>query len=465
MTSHSPTRSKAQSAGGLRRSKDATEGDQMSRSMKEFLKTYGDGWRNDITEEFKTKQYKLQQEIEELKRQKHDAQVESTDIIEHLRSQCETKDKQLEETRAKKIAVEQGLEKSAKDIEYVLQNEIINLKSSIAHKDRLIKEMEEENEMLNEYKMHRAQYAHDVEHYKQEIEGIKQKHKDKIARLERKFYDEKISLQKQFQQKLMELRKISHEEAVTKLGETTKQLFVENRTMTEELQLQLQTTEKLKVKQKQLTSENKRLAREVEIQEEKEQEYASQQHQRTVTIKKLSERIGNLEVSNENLKAETIRSVSNASAQMKRELDDSKLDIEGMKRLLELKNKDLKRIKKLARRVLEQRSQLEQFFLDAIEHARSEATRERHGNRFNLESSHTFVTDHTTSLSLPSISRGKTPDAVSVESVPQTQHVSEELDERGLLDIDQMGWEDKERVLRMVFARINGSISGDHKRA
>lgn len=57
-----------------------------------------------------------------------------------------------------------------------------------------------------------------------------------------RFYDEKVRLQKTFSSKLSELRKLSHEEAVTRLGDTTKQLFVENRTMAEELQLQMQAT-------------------------------------------------------------------------------------------------------------------------------------------------------------------------------------------------------------------------------
>src|SRR4051794_28049653 len=81
--------------------------------------------------------------------------------------------------------------------------------------------------------------------YKAQIEELKKKHKDKLARLERKFYDEKMSLQKQFQLKLMDLRKLSHEEAVTKLGDTTKQLFVENRSMTEELHVQVQVRKRL----------------------------------------------------------------------------------------------------------------------------------------------------------------------------------------------------------------------------
>ncbi len=99
----------------------------------------------------------------------------------------------------------------------------------MAEKDRKIKELEEELELLNEFKANRTNYFSEIEHYQQVIEETKKNQKEKIARLEQKFYDEKVSLQKQFATKLQELKQVEHEEAVTTLGETTKQLFVENR--------------------------------------------------------------------------------------------------------------------------------------------------------------------------------------------------------------------------------------------
>ncbi len=70
------------------------------------------------------------------------------------------------------------------------------------------------------------------------------------------------------------------QEAVSSIGETTKMLFVDNRSIMEELQLHTQQTEKLKVRKKQLEEDNKRLLREVELLEERVEEYAKQQQQR-----------------------------------------------------------------------------------------------------------------------------------------------------------------------------------------
>lgn len=45
-----------------------------------------------------------------------------------------------------------------------------------------------------------------------------------------------------------------------------------------------------------------------------------------------------------------------------------------LQRLLQLKSKESDRVKLLARRILEQRTQMEQFFLEALDHVRQEIT-------------------------------------------------------------------------------------------
>lgn len=62
----------------------------------------------------------------------------------------------------------------------------------------------------------------------------------------------------------------------------------------------------------------------------------------------------------------------------KRELEEYKLDAEGLRELLEIKKKEMRRIRKLATHVLDQRTELEQFFLDALQEVKMEIMKKRH---------------------------------------------------------------------------------------
>lgn len=54
------------------------------------------------------------------------------------------------------------------------------------------------------------------------------------------------------------------------------------------------------------------------------------------------------------------------------------IEIAKLRRTLELKTKELSRIKKLAKNILDQRTEVEQFFLDALEKVKTEVITNRY---------------------------------------------------------------------------------------
>ncbi len=115
--------------------------------------------------------------------------------------------------------------------------------------------------------------------------------------------------------------------------------------MAEELQQQIQATDRLKIRKKQLEEDNKRLAREVELQQESAKEYAIQQQKRKAQIQRLSERIKELEEDLNKSKQDHLHHQRKLTGIAKKELEDYKLDAEGLRKLLYIRTKELKKIK------------------------------------------------------------------------------------------------------------------------
>ena len=106
------------------------------------------------------------------------------------------------------------------------------------------------------------------------------------------------------------------------------------------------------------------------------------------------------------------------------------LQLELLQRSLVLKCKELTRVKQAARRVLDQRSDVETFFLDALTFVRKQSGNERSRRQGER---------------LPPISGSL------VRTVEKTHTVPDEV-----VDVGELSWKQKEQVLRMLFAQMNG---------
>ena len=54
------------------------------------------------------------------------------------------------------------------------------------------------------------------------------------------------------------------------------------------------------------------------------------------------------------------------------ENESAKVELAKLQRVIELKTKEMNRVKKLAKNILDQRTELERFFLDSLEQVRME---------------------------------------------------------------------------------------------
>jgi hypothetical protein len=117
--------------------------------------------------------------------------------------------------------------------------------------------------------------------------------------------------------------------------------------------------------------------RELSLLAEKEIEYARQAHNRSKEIKALRERVEQLEKQQaNNIEKFKIRA-KELKQTVTKELEEATLDAAGLRRLLNMKNKELKHMKSLAATILSQRTETEQFFLEALQEVKEVIRQER----------------------------------------------------------------------------------------
>ena len=106
-----------------------------------------------------------------------------------------------------------------------------------------------------------------------------------------------------------------------------------------------------------------------------------------------------------------------------------------MRDKLKHKNKEIKTLKAISQMILDQRSDIELFFLEALDQVREEIRMKRQDEK----STQLFPDIHSKSGEAAKIPNEK-------------------------VDIAELDWEDRERVLRLLFSKINTGVPPVHWR-
>ena len=117
---------------------------------------------------------------------------------------------------------------------------------------------------------------------------------------------------------------------------------------------------------------------------------------------------------------------------------------------LRVKNKELRNVRALSQVVLDQRSEVEQFFLEALEQIKEEIRKKN-----TLEKKQKRQVTNPSSLSQMGAgglgSQGSTDGGMAGSQDP-TKTFSDKV------DLNDLEWEDRERVLRLLFSKMNAGV-------
>jgi len=336
-------------------------------------------------------------------------------------------------------------------------------------------EAERELKLVEQYRREKDSHMQMIDSLKKELDEQSRESVEQLDLLERKFLEDKAHILREAEDEKKAFREVAIKEAKEMLGGEVHKLMADNDRMHEELKFHHQMAVEL---QKDKDGQEKNLTRcnrELVILNEKEEEYARQGLLKTKEIKALRERVEQLE-KQQIVNIERFRHRTKELKQtVHKELEDATLDAAGLRRLIKIKNKELRHMKSLAATILSQRSEVEQFFLESLDEVKQNIRKERKKQR-QIELAMTARQNAQrgkqskplkgtgpgkggsfrgpTTSGLPQINVSKKQQHLLEARGTSNLPTGEEEEEK--VTLKDLEWSDKELVLRVLFAKMNG---------
>ncbi|KAI9143040.1 hypothetical protein BKA69DRAFT_1037173 [Paraphysoderma sedebokerense] len=349
----------------------------------------------------------------------------------------------------------------------------------------------------------RFDLQNELDAQKSRTSELDKRYKEIIIQMERKFYEERVRFQKETNQKLEEFAANAHKEAVLSLDETTKHIYKENIRLNETLKSNSAAQQELARTNEDLAKANKLLSDDKEMNDAIVKDKIVKGRSQSQLIKDLQSKITHLERSLSQVVREHKKEREMLSTKATQEMHEIKRVAAQLKINLDRKTEEMKYIKQLANHVLAQRTDVEKFFMDALDYVREEIRHERERRRkealkeFNrrLREANSTTTQSPFDIlknrcnqrnKLTDIQKYLTDDPISADtsnddnkrhSTQQEQQnggtqskdpriYSDEADSQNdkskeKIDVSSLTWEEKEKVLRALFARMNGVFGAE----
>ncbi|KAL4434248.1 hypothetical protein ABPG75_000689 [Micractinium tetrahymenae] len=264
-------------------------------------------------------------------------------------------------------------------------------------------------------------------------------------------------------------------------------LLAQNRRAADEMRQYGQEAEELQREMKALESERAALLRDAELAGEMEAQYAKRGTLQAREIRDQKSKITSLEKGLARMAAEFESEKAALEAGLRAQLADAAAEQNALRRLLQVRTKELRQVRRLAQEVLLQRSEVEAFLVSSIQQVRAEMAAEAAqcaAGSGELASSSSFRADSRAGAALgPALSMAGAA-AAPVDRAPSSSSNSSsgrgsQLEAAsptaaaavapgalggssstaggaaGQVDIKQLSWQDRERILRLLFAKIN----------
>ncbi|KAK9844405.1 hypothetical protein WJX74_002081 [Apatococcus lobatus] len=366
----------------------------------------------------------LQRDVQRLVQESEMAARENFEIAEYMRKELLHKEDINVRTRAalsgeqqhavtemaaakqQAHANEQRLQSEANLREEELAREIIDLKEQVA--------------VVLEYKAKRQYVEDEFAALRQEIERLRGELALQAKVLETKYLERAARLKKSHEEQIEALKRTAELDAEERTDASIQRIITQNKNLTDELAVHVEVTEGLTKDLNEVAAERRRLQRDLKIKSEVEQQMAIRGALQARSLKEGTVQMASLEGNIAAILSSFDAERSELWARTGQQLMESEGEQTSLRRLLKLKTQELANIRHLAQEVLSHRSDVETFLLSSIHQVQKAASQD--------------------------------------QSMKATLNCSTELAKPlSAVDIKDLSWEDRERVLRLLFVKINSS--------
>ncbi|XP_072284866.1 basal body-orientation factor 1 [Pyxicephalus adspersus] len=403
----------------------------------------------------------LAQNNEELSRNQYQMEKDMLEVISYLKKQDLKKDEMIEELQQKLKMEKIWADEERQQLKEAFRKQISGLEEKCTQKTQEMQIIQAEFRMMKEFRRRKAGLEKELDEIKESLHQANQEHKESLVAMERRFFQDKQRLEKEAEKKIAILAEKAHSEAIMQLENAGKSIFRENVQLKEAISYHVSEACKLLKTITQLKDEKEQLLLEKETSEKLVQEKVLQVSQKNTQIQELKRTVQTLEHAVQQMKTELEKSVQQKPIQAQEANSSRSDELQKLKKLLELKDREINRVKKLAHNILQERTEVEQFFLEALEQVKQEINSSRNCYQKMAQAAYNSRMMQA---------------AAGVEHYPKirtfhnkehsTNDVNQDMKEAekwshlesGKVDITDLTWEQKEKVLRLLFAKINTSV-------
>lgn len=257
---------------------------------------------------------------------------------------------------------------------------------------------------------------------------------------EEELLQRKERLQEELEQRIKQYREKAMIDAEKKISEIDKNIQEQNVRLDEEVNLQTGVIEFIDKQKETVFEENIGYKKDLDANIDTVIDYAKKQYEQNLKIKDLKSKISMLEKSLSQIVQDFEKEKELLKYQNEQVQQEQDEDINNYKEQIRLKEREIKNIKALCQMILDQRSDVEQFFLEALEQVKEEVKRRKEQNRDSA---------------LPDINRSNSRRSFNKS---ENSYMGSTYNQNIKIRVSDLDWEDRERILRLLFSKMNSGM-------
>ncbi|KAJ8288821.1 hypothetical protein COCON_G00014800 [Conger conger] len=391
--------------------------------------------------------HKLARANEEMTNLQYRTEKDTLDIIAFLKRKDVEKEEKIAELEEQ---LREQKNKAAEESEQLVAEyklRINELEETFSERSGEFRMIQGELKMIKEFRKKKVHMEQELSDIKDSMHLADRGHQESLSRMEHKFFKEKLRLEKEAEQRIAQLAERAHNEAIVQLDEASRSVFKENIRLNEALRYHMKEVEELRTVTVALAEENHSLTEHKETCELMLKDSVSQVKEQRDKVVELKGKVAVLEQALGRMAGEFERETQDVEQRALVSTEAGRLELDKLQKVLAMREREMNRVKRLARSVVEQRTELEVFFQEALAQVKQEiqASRQQHKQA---------------SPQHRSPGRGGQQDPRFRTFGKSTTGPDDVENWANLhsakVDISELTWEEKEKVLRLLFAKMNG---------
>ncbi|XP_050654725.1 basal body-orientation factor 1 isoform X1 [Macaca thibetana thibetana] len=452
---------------GKSRGKDTKKLIKTDESVVDRAKANASLWeaRLEVTElsriEYRDTSRTLAKSNEDLKKKQCKMEKDIMSVLSYLKKQDQEKDNMIEKLKQQLNETKEKAQEEKDKLEQKYTRQINELEGQFHQKAKEIGMIHTELKAVRQFQRRKIQVERELDDLKENLRNTERIHQETLRRLESRFFEEKHRLEQEAEKKIITLAERAHHEAVVQLNDAGRNVFKENVYLQKALAYHLKEAGALQKNSQQLQESHALLLHQKEINDLLIKEKIMQLVQQRSQIQTLQKKVVNLETALGYMTKEFESEVLKLQQHAMIENQAGQVEIDKLQHLLQMKDREMNRVKKLAKNILDERTEVERFFLDALHQVKQQILISRKHYK--------QIAQAAFNLKMRAACAGRT-EYPKIRTFDGREHstnsVNQDLLEaekwthiEGNVDIGDLTWEQKEKVLRLLFAKMNGCPS------